>query len=483
MNWSLPSFPNLLLITYGFVTLLLTATGLYYGLLAVERILRSPAEPDTTQADLDDHPTVTIQVPVYNEQHVIDRLLHALGELRWPSSKLHVQIIDDSTDRTTSLIESELPELRDRGIDVEHIVREERTGYKAGAIQRGLRTASGEFVAIFDADFVPDPSFLEETIPHFENPQVGCVQTRWAHLNETYSWFTRAQALALDAHFAVEQWVRARVGSLMSFNATSCVWRRETLAAVGGWSSETVAEDLDLTATALCSGWEFVYTEGYAVPCEIPPTLDGFVRQQTRWARGSAQNVRKHLRGILRTEVLSPCAKFHSVLHVLHYLFYPLLLVWIGLHIAVTAVSVPPRWLLLAGFLGTTPGPLAFLLLGQLQAKRQRIGRRLLAVIPLTLVGIGLAWRITRAVVSGFREMGGSFDRTPKFRLDGPRRSWRGQAYAGTLNTLPEFLLGLGCALGAGLAYVTGASRMAPSLLFFAASFWSVVGFSLWQQD
>lgn len=249
------------LVVYGAVTVLLGATGLYYGLLAVERAVRD-GEPPTVDGASEEHPSVTVQVPVYNERNVVGRILDAVGALRWPADRLQVQVIDDSTDDTSTVVAEELAALRERGIDVEHIQRPERDGYKAGAVERGLETATGEFVALFDADFVPAPDFLMETVPHFAAPEVGCVQTRWTHLNEDLSWFTRAQALALDAHFAVEQWVRAQAGSLLSFNATSCVWRRETIEAVGGWSSETVAEDLDLTAAALRDGWRFVYTEG-----------------------------------------------------------------------------------------------------------------------------------------------------------------------------------------------------------------------------
>lgn len=270
-------------LAYGLVTALLAGVGLYYGLLAVERVVRSDTEASHgADVGLAAYPTVSVQVPVYNERHVVDRVLEAIGEFEWPTDRLQVQVIDDSTDDTTAVVRDAIGNLRDQGIEVQHLERDGRDGYKAGATAAALEAASGEFVALFDADFVPPPDFLERTVPAFEDGRVGCVQTRWSHLNERSSWFTRAQALALDAHFAVEQWVRARAGSLMSFNATSCVWRRETIESVGGWSSETVAEDLDLTAAALQAGWRFEYTAGYAVPCEIPPTLSAFVRQQTR---------------------------------------------------------------------------------------------------------------------------------------------------------------------------------------------------------
>lgn len=479
-------FQNGLLLLYVLITFLLALSGLYYGLIAVERVVRTK-DTDTSlppsPLSESEAPTVTVQVPVYNERHVVDRVLEAVGDFEWPAENLQVQVIDDSTDDTSRVVSEALSALDQRGIAVEHLQRPDRSGYKAGAIEHGLETATGEFVALFDADFVPPSDFLQVTVPRFRDPDVGCVQTRWTHLNESYSWFTRAQALALDAHFSVEQWVRARVGSLMSFNATSCVWRRETIDAAGGWSSETVAEDLDLTARALLDGWEFEYTEGYAVPCEIPVTLAGFVRQQTRWARGSAQNVRKYLGELLRTRTLSPWARFHSLLHVLHYTFYPLLLAWIALHVVVTVTASVPRWVLVAGALGTTPAPLAFLALGQVVTDRDGRGRRLLAVVPLTVVGIGIAWRMTRAVSSGILETGGTFERTPKFRIEGPRRSWREEAYASGLGTTyPERFLGGFCAVGAVGAVVTGAYRMAPSLTFFAFAFWAVVGYALWQQ-
>lgn len=471
------------LVGYVVVTTLVAMAGLYYGLLAVERVLRwgAEAKPDGGQS-VATFPTVTVQIPVYNERHVVGRIIDAIGQLDWPAGRLEVQVIDDSTDDTTAVVARHLADLRESGIAVEHVKREDRTGYKAGAIERGLETASGEFIALFDADFVPPPDFLQETIPRFDDREVGCVQTRWTHLNESHSWFTRAQALALDAHFAVEQWVRARCGSLLSFNATSCVWRRATIEAVGGWSSETVTEDLDLTAAALLDGWEFVYTEGYAVPCEIPASLAGFVRQQTRWARGSTQNVRKHFFGLLRSDSLSTWARFHSTLHVLHYVFYPLLLAWLWLHLLLTVSGSVPRWVLLGGFLGATPGPLAFLAIGQRLTDRRGRLPRFLGVVPLTLVGVGIAWRMSRAVISGFVEMGGAFARTPKFGLVGPRRSWRDRAYADTLDsTALEAGTGAACWLGAAVALATGSLRMAPSLAFFGLAFWTVVAVSWWQ--
>lgn len=474
---------DVMLIAYGTVTVLLGSTGLYYGLLAVERVVRD-GDGSGSVGTLDEHPPITVQIPVYNERNVVARILDAVGELTWPADRLQVQVIDDSTDTTSAVVADKLATLRERGITVEHIERSEREGYKAGAVECGLETATGEFVALFDADFVPPPDFLQETVVHFTDPEVGCVQTRWTHLNGDLSWFTRAQALALDAHFAVEQWVRAQAGSLLSFNATSCIWRRETIDAAGGWSSETVAEDLDLTAAALLDGWQFVYTEGYAVPCEIPPSLSGFVRQQTRWARGSTQNVRKHLRALVASERLGPWATFHSVLHVLHYVFYPLLLAWLVLHLLVTVVATAPRWLLTAGFLTVTPGPIVFLALGQHLTDRPSCLRRLfVGVVGLSLAGVGIAWRMSRAVVSGFGEMGGAFARTPKFGVTGPRRSWRDRAYADTLaSTRPEILLGSGSAAGAVAAVALGDYRMAPSLVFFALSFWTVVAYSWWQR-
>lgn len=474
-----------LFVLYGVVTLFLGATGLYYGVIAIERLVRdtgTPASPPTFDEDAE-RPPVTLQIPVYNERHVVGRLLDSVAAFDWPAAKLQVQVIDDSTDETAEVVESGLARLREQGVATEHVRREERRGYKAGAVDDGLETATGEFVALFDADFVPASDFLERTIPHFEDPTVGCVQTRWTHLNESYSWFTRAQALALDAHFAVEQWVRARAGSLMSFNATACVWRRETLDAAGGWSAETVAEDLDLTAEALLDGWRFVYTEGYAVPCEIPATLSSFVRQQTRWARGSAQNVRKHLGRLLRNDRLSGWATFHSVLHIGHYLFYPLLLLWMLLHVLVAGLGESPDRLLLVGFAMTTPGPLAFLALGQVMVDREGRLRRLAAALPLTLVGAGIAWRMSKAVVSGLVETGGSFSRTPKFGENGPRRAWSDRAYDRPLGSvLPETLLGGWCVGGAALAVLSGVPRMGVSVGFFAVAFALVVAIAVRQR-
>jgi hypothetical protein len=246
-------------------------------------------------------PPVTVQLPVYQERHVVERLIDAAAAFDWPRERLQIQVLDDSNDETTALAGARVEHYRRQGLDIQLVRRPDRKGYKAGALAVGMTRAWGEFIAIFDADFVPPPDFLRRTIPPFlSQPALGLVQARWAHLNADYSLLTRAQSLALDGHFVVEQTARNRSGLLMNFNGTAGVWRRACIEASGGWSGDTISEDLDLSYRAQLGGWDCLYLPQVCAPAELPPQLAAFKRQQFRWAKGSIQCLRKLWRPILR---------------------------------------------------------------------------------------------------------------------------------------------------------------------------------------
>ncbi len=246
-------------------------------------------------------PFVTVQLPVYNEKYVVARLLESVGRLRYPAHRLEIQVLDDSTDETTEIIAQKAEELSH--LSIRHLRRADRRGYKAGALQEGLKTANGDLIAIFDADFIPDEDFLLATVAQFANPKVGMVQTRWGHVNEDDNLLTRLQAFGLDTHFTVEQTGRFAGGFFLNFNGTAGVWRRSCIEEAGGWQADTLTEDLDLSYRAQLKGWQFAYMEGIVSPAELPSFLRAYRLQQYRWTKGAAQNTRKHLLSVLKARL------------------------------------------------------------------------------------------------------------------------------------------------------------------------------------
>jgi cellulose synthase/poly-beta-1,6-N-acetylglucosamine synthase-like glycosyltransferase len=284
---------------------------------------RQDSEP---RPELQHFPRVTVQLPIFNESLVVERLIDSVVQLAWPRDRLQIQVLDDSTDETTAIAQARVDALRAQGVDIELVHRTDRAGFKAGALKEGLKSATGEFIAIFDADFVPDPDWLRKTIPHFSSrPRLGMIQTRWAHLNRDYSLLTHAQAIALDGHFVVEQAARHRSGLLMNFNGTAGVWRKSCIADAGGWHGDTISEDLDLSYRAQLRGWECLYLPDVAAPAEIPPQLAAFKRQQFRWAKGSIQCLKKLVRPVTVAR-LPFIVRWQALVHLSTYLIHPLML-------------------------------------------------------------------------------------------------------------------------------------------------------------
>ncbi len=373
-------------------------------------------------------PYVTIQLPLRNERYVVQRLLNTVAAFDWPADRLEIQVLDDSDDDTTTLVQTEIQRLREQGVNIRLLHRTHPTGHKAGALDAGLKLSHGEFVAIFDADFVPPADFLRRTIPYFlADETLGMLQTRWGHLNYDYSLITRAQALVLDAHFTVEHLARNRSGLLMNFNGTAGVWRVAAINQAGGWQSDTLTEDLDLSLRAQMAGWHALYLPNVVCPAEIPPLAVAFKQQQYRWAKGAAQVLRKLTRPLLKSPQLTWPQKLMALLQLSAYLTQPLFLMMIILSLPMMLYH--PHLPGIIPFLGAVSSiPPLLYILGQIELYRDW-PKRILAYPTLMLLGVGLSWSCTLALLDGFFNWGGEFVRTPKFRLEGQTGRWRMRRY------------------------------------------------------
>ncbi|MBT6439510.1 MAG: glycosyltransferase, partial [Flavobacteriales bacterium] len=263
-------------------------------------------------------PMVTIQLPVFNEKYVVERLIDCVIQFDYPIDKLEIQVLDDSTDDTIEIITNKVAEVKAKGFDIVHITRTNRQGYKAGALAEATPIAKGTYIAIFDADFLPKKNFLQDTIPHFQDKNVGVVQTKWEHLNKGYSTLTSLQAFGLDAHFTVEQKGRNFAGYFINFNGTAGIWRKSCILDAGGWESDTLTEDLDLSYRAQLKGWKFKYLEEVEAPAELPATMSALKTQQFRWSKGAAECTRKNLVRVLQSNNVSVSTKLHAIFHLMN---------------------------------------------------------------------------------------------------------------------------------------------------------------------
>ena len=359
-------------------------------------------------------PGITVQLPLFNEPNVAARLLDAVSELSYPGS-LEIQVLDDSTDETSAIVETKIGQLRARGVRVQHLRRSHRDGYKAGALAMGLAASDSALFAVFDADFVPPPGLLLAAVPRFADPEVGMVQARWDHLNRDESRLTGVQAAYLDGHFAVESAARFLSGRFFNFNGTAGIWRREAIEEAGGWSASTLTEDLDLSYRAQLAGWRFVFLHDVPVPGELPATLQGFQDQQFRWTKGSIQTARKLLPSLMREELPLP-VKTEAFFHLTGNMAYPLTLLVALLMVPAITIrqGLGLTWTLMFDallFLISTGSVLQFFVEGQRLVGR-RVSPSMLA--SLLSVGVGMAVRNATAVFEGLFIQAGHFQRTPK---------------------------------------------------------------------
>jgi cellulose synthase/poly-beta-1,6-N-acetylglucosamine synthase-like glycosyltransferase len=422
-------------------------------------------------------PRVTVQLPVYNEAGVVERLLDAVASLDHPRELLEIQLLDDSTDETRERAARRVQRWRERGVRVRHIRRPDRSGYKAGALARGLAEAEGELLLILDADFVPEPDLIRRLLPHFQDPGVGMVQARWDHLNEEASLLTRCQALLLDGHFFFEQGGRHAAGRFMNFNGTAGMWRRQALEEAGGWSSDTLTEDLDVSYRAQMAGWRFVFLPGVGVPSEIPESIRALEVQQARWSQGGVQTGKKLLPALLRGP-WSKGVKMEAVVHLMGHLAYPLTLL---LGVLILPSALARRYLGLDEFLildllvfaGATLSFLVFYV-----AAGRRRSRPFLRLVPTAVttlaLGIGLTASVSRAVVRGLR--GGErdpFHRTPK-KGGGPLLY---RSPARVRDTVLKLILAGWMLVGTLVALHQGILTSVPFLVLFGAGYaWLGVG-------
>ncbi len=455
---------------YGFNALIL---GIVFIFGRFTKTFATDADTKSDEFD-DEWPTVTVQLPLYNERYVCERLLSAAAALDYPPQQLTIQLLDDSSDQTTQLLQKAIPAFHEQQINIQHVRRESRKGYKAGALAYGMQQSESDFFAIFDADFIPQPNFLKQIIPAFDSPQVGMVQSRWTHLNHDVNVLTRAQALAIDGHFTVEQTIRSRCDLFFSFNGSGGVWRRRCIESAGGWQSDTLAEDLDLSYRAMLAGWQFRYCPTIGAPAEIPEHLMAFKRQQFRWAKGSIQTARKLLAPLARSDA-SILAKLHGVLHLTGYIVHPMMIVWILLSLPLSLTGVPTALPLnLVGLAGVGP-PLVYLI-GQSVLYKQ--GWLRFAYFPfLLLLGTGIAVNNTHAIIEALlNRKPNEFLRTPKFS----ETSVVGDSYQLRVDgsTLIELSIALYALVAISIA-AYNAPQLIPVQVLFGSGFLFVGGLGL----
>ena len=403
-----------MLLAYLAAHALLCVHGLHRGWLQLQ-LLRG--RPDPAPPLPERWPRVTVQLPVFNERHVVERIVEAAGALDYPADLLEIQVLDDSTDDTTARARAACARLRARGIDARVLHRTDRTGFKAGALDAGLRQARADRIAIFDADFVPPRDFLRRTVPWLE-AGAGMVQARWGHLNAHERVITALQAILLDGHFAVEQVARYRGRRWLQFNGTAGVWTRRTIEAAGGWEHDTLTEDLDLSYRAQIAGARFVYLDDLVAPAEIPATMAAFKAQQHRWGKGMVQAFKKTAGRIWRSRAGLPL-KVEATLHLTSVFAWPLVaVISVLLPLGVAAREwgwlVIPGWADLLIFATATATIASFYVVAAVRARREALGWRLLAVPLAMALGVGLAVAQTRAAWEGLFGRTGTFVRTPK---------------------------------------------------------------------
>ena len=426
----------LLCVAYFAVLLLLSAYGIHRLHLVIlcrvhrKRIAKHVAEsPFESSTDENELPHVTIQLPLFNESTVASRLLDAVAKMDYPASRLEIQVLDDSIDETAAQVRAHVERLGESGVDAVYIHRQNRVGYKAGALDNGLDLAKGELIAVFDADFIPQPEFVRQIVGHFRDPKVGMVQTRWGHINRDVSVLTKVQALMLDGHHLVENRARFGAGLLFNFSGTGGMWRKSAIESAGGWQHDTLTEDLDLSYRAQLAGWRFVYRPDVVTPSELPEDVSAVRAQQYRWAKGTVQTARK-LMGRLLSADLSLQQRVEAFFHLTPHFAYPLMVLLSVLLlpalVLMPAASNGKMLLVDLPLLTATTGSLAaFYMEAERAQGRKRFGA-LIRLPMLIALGTGLAPHLTKAVYDGFKSMAGEFVRTPKQGLN--RQRYRARA-------------------------------------------------------
>jgi len=462
--------------------------GVYFGVLAVLAVYgshryrmaflyyRHKFAAPTPKAKLEQLPPVTIQLPIFNEMYVVERLIDAECKIDYPRDLLEIQVLDDSTDETCPIARACVDRHRDQGVDIVYIHRENRHGFKAGALENGLKLAKGQFVAVFDADFVPSPDFLQKTVQFFSDEQIGMVQVRWGHLNREYSILTQAQSVFLDGHFIIEHTARNRSGCFFNFNGTAGIWRRTTIQDAGGWQHDTLTEDLDLSYRAQMKGWQFVFLPDVISPAEVPVDMNAFKSQQHRWAKGSIQTAKKLLPKILMSD-LPFKVKREAFFHLSNNFAY-LLMVLLSLLMPLSMIVrfkhslYGTLFLDLPFCISATLSVCFFYIATQRELGLSWWGR--IKYLPFLMsLGIGLAINNAKAVIEAILNQESGFTRTPKTGSEGKTVRTVKKAYRGKKSWLPlvELAFGLYFTFAVYLAWDMGVYTSLPFMVLFQVGF------------
>jgi cellulose synthase/poly-beta-1,6-N-acetylglucosamine synthase-like glycosyltransferase len=439
---------TLILATYFFILIILAGYG-WHRYYLVYAYMKYRDKVPVPASRFDELPMVTLQLPVYNEMYVVDRLIQSVCRMDYPRDRFEVQVLDDSTDETRSIAELAVRRAAAQGVDITYLHRTDRTGYKAGALEAGMKVAKGEFIAIFDADFLPTPDFIKRTIDHFTDPKVAVVQARWGHINADYSLLTKIQSILLDAHFVLEHGGRNRAGHFFNFNGTAGIWRRAAIEDGGGWQHDTLTEDLDLSYRAQLRGWKVHFLADLVVPAELPVEMNAFKSQQHRWAKGSIQTCRKLLPRILQSNqpfgvkaeaFFHLTANFNYVLMVLlSILMFPSMVIRYNMGwYEMLLIDVPL-------FFAATASVANFYIVCQREVYPDEWIARLKYLPFLMSIGIGLAINNTRAVFEAMAGKQTEFARTPKYRIEDSSDEWISKRYrqGNIVQPIIELSLGL----------------------------------------
>jgi cellulose synthase/poly-beta-1,6-N-acetylglucosamine synthase-like glycosyltransferase len=466
---------TLTLVSYFFVLIVLAVYGWHRYYLVYLYMSNRDKEPKQGPA-LSPTPVVTIQLPLYNEMYVADRLIEAVCRIDYPRDCFEIQVLDDSTDETRQIAELATRRFAAQGIDIKYIHRTDRTGYKAGALEAGMETARGEFIGIFDADFIPTPDFLTRLMPHFVDAGVGMVQARWGHINQDYSLLTKIQSILLDGHFVLEHGGRNRGGRFFNFNGTAGIWRRTAIVDAGGWQHDTLTEDLDLSYRAQLRGWRFVFVSDVIAPAEVPVEMNAFKSQQHRWAKGSVQTCMKLLPQILGAD-LPLGVKVEAFFHLTANFNYILMCVLSVLIFPSMVIRYNMGWyeMLLIDvplFFAATFSFCNFYTVCQREIHSDWRAR--LKYVPFLMsVGIGLSINNTRAVFEAVFHKDTAFERTPKYHIEANADEWVGKKYRQSVAVQPliELMLGLYFTWTVFYALANGIYGTLPFLVLFQVGF------------
>lgn len=482
------AFDLALLIPYFTVLIVLAFYGFHrYALVFLYYKNRRRRATEPTER-FDALPLVTVQLPLYNEQYVVERLIEAVCRLDYPRDRLEIQVLDDSTDETVAVARGVVERYAALGHPITFRHRTNRHGFKAGALQAGMAEARGEFIAIFDADFVPSPDFLRRTIDFFTDRRLAMVQTRWGYINRDYSWLTKIESILLDGHFVMEHGARYRTGLFFNFNGTAGVWRRTAIEDAGGWQHDTLTEDTDLSYRAQLKGWHFLYLPEVECPSELPVEMNAFKVQQARWAKGLIQTSRKILPRLLRRRDLSLHHKIEAWCHLTANISYPLMIVLCALLLPAMIVRFYQGWFQmlyidLPLFIAASFSISSFYLASQRELFPRSWPKTLVYMPMVMAVGIGLTVTNSRAVIEALLGIKSSFKRTPKFRIESRQDRAASSKYRRKTGWAPllELVLGAVFAWVAWYAWESQNYITIPFILLFVVGFWTTGLASIFQ--